>query len=107
MRNFLAIVGAATIAFLAIGWYLGWYEVSSLPSPHGKQSLHVDINPGKITDDVKKGVEKGNEIVDHLRDKPSSETNGPASSFFTPTPPPTENKNSSTGARPIGDSPPK
>jgi hypothetical protein len=85
MRNFLAIVGAATIAFLAVGWYLGWYEVSSLPSPHGKQSLHVEINQDKITDDVKKGVEKGNEIVDHLRDKQQQpESNGPASSFFAP-----------------------
>jgi hypothetical protein len=91
MRNFLAIVGAATIAFLAVGWYLGWYEVSSLPSPHGKQSLHVEINQDKITDDVKKGVEKGNEIVDHLRDKQQqTEANGPASSFFAP---PAETKN--------------
>ena len=94
MRNFLAIVGAATIAFLAVGWYLGWYEVSSLPSPQGKQSLHVDINQDKITDDVKKGVEKGNEIVDHLRDKQQQpESNGPASSFFAP---PAENKNPPT-----------
>jgi len=97
MRNFLAIVGAATVAFLAVGWYLGWYEVSSLPSPQGKQSVHVEINPDKITDDVKKGVEKGTEIADHLRDKPQSESNGPASSFFAP---PAETKSPPTGNTP-------
>jgi hypothetical protein len=91
MRNILALVGAATLAFLVVGWYLGWYQISSLPSPNGKQSLHVDINSGKITEDVKKGVEKGSEIVDNLREKakdgPQSPPNsGPASSFFSPTP---------------------
>jgi hypothetical protein len=89
MRNVLALVGAATVTFLALGWYLGWYQISSLPSPGGKQSLQVEINSGKITEDVKKGVEKGGEIVDHLRDKAKSDPNspansGPASNFFTP-----------------------
>ena len=70
MRNILALVGAATLTFLGIGWYLGWYQISShVPSPQGKQSVQVDINPDKITQDVKKGVEKGGEIVDQLREK--------------------------------------
>jgi len=103
MRNFLAVIGAATIAFLGVGWYLGWYQVSNSPSSPGKQSLQVDINPDKITEDVKKGVEKGGEIVNNFRDKPKSEPTGPATNFFTPTPPPGE-KNPPTGWRPIGDS---
>jgi hypothetical protein len=88
MRNFLALVGAATVAFLAAGWYLGWYQISSPPSPGGESSLRVEINPGKITEDVKKGVEKGGEIVDHLRDQSqggSKPAPGPASDFFSPT----------------------
>ena len=55
MRNILALVGAATVAFLVVGWYLGWYKVTRVPSPEGKQAVHVDINPDKITNDVKKG----------------------------------------------------
>jgi hypothetical protein len=107
MRNILALVGAATVAFLALGWYLGWYQVSSVPSPRGQQSVHVDINPTKITEDVKKGVEKGGEIVDSLRDRPSTETKpapaaGPASSFFTPTK--SDPTGSSNGWRPIAGS---
>jgi hypothetical protein len=89
MRNLLALVGAATVTFLAVGWYLGWYQVSSQPSPGGKQSLQVEVNPNKITDDLKKGVEKGGEIVDHLRDKANGDSKaanpGPASNFFSPT----------------------
>jgi hypothetical protein len=88
MRNTLALVGAAVVAFLAVGWYLGWYQVSSKPATSGEQSVHVDINPTKITEDVKKGVEKGGEIVDSLRDGKAdgkSAQPGPATSFFTPT----------------------
>lgn len=92
MRNLLALIGAATLTFLVVGWYLGWYQVSSLPSPHGQQSLHVDINPDKITTDVKKGVEKGSEFVDQLREKgkenPPAAERGPATNFFTPAPEP-------------------
>ena len=105
MRNILALVGAATVAFLALGWYLGWYQITSVPSPHGKQSLTVDINPTKITEDVKKGVEKGGQIVDSLRDRPATQpqpATGPASSFFSPTPTPTDRPESSYGSRPIG-----
>ena len=106
MRNILAIVGAATIAFLAVGWYLGWYQVSSPTSSQGKQSVQVEINPTKITEDVKKGVEQGGEIVNNLREKPKAEPAGPASSFFSPTPPPGQ-KTPPTGWRPIGESGPK
>ena len=88
MRNTLALVGAAVVAFLTVGWYLGWYQVSSKPATSGEQAVRVDINPAKITEDVKKGVEKGGEIVDSLRDgKADGKTSqpGPATSFFTQT----------------------
>ena len=107
MRNILALVGAATVAFLGLGWYLGWYTITSIPSPHGKQSVSVDINPTKITEDVKKGVEKGSQIVDSLRERPAAEpkpATGPASSFFSPTPSPAEPSESASGWRPIGSS---
>lgn len=110
MRNVLALVGAATVAFLILGWYLGWYQVSSLPSPQGKQSVQVEINPTKITDDVKKGVEKGGQIVDSLRDGPAADPKpappvGPASSFFAPTPDQPGPAGPATGSRPIPTSP--
>ena len=108
MRNILALVGAATVTFLVVGWNLGWYQISSLRSPQGQQSLNVNINPDKITGDVKKGVAKGEEFVDSLRDKSKGEAKpGPASNFFTPTPSPTEKDkpSSSGGWKPIGSKP--
>lgn len=106
MRNTLAIVGAATVAFLALGWYLGWYQVSSTPNQKGQQSVQVEINPTKITEDVKKGVEQGGQIVDSFRERPpadpkAAQPTGPASNFFTPTPGPTDPGGSSNGWRPI------
>jgi len=110
MRNILALVGAATVAFLAVGWYLGWYQVSSKPNPTGKQSVSVDINPDKITNDVKKGVEKGGELVESIRvnskDGTANQETGPATNFFTPTSV-EKDKGSSGGWKPIGNAPPK
>jgi hypothetical protein len=105
MKNALAFIGAAVVAFLAVGWYLGWYQISRSPTPQGKESLHVDFNPDKITSDVKKGVEKGTELVDQIRDKTkgvANSTPGPATNFFTPTTA-DKDKNSTTGWKPIGD----
>jgi hypothetical protein len=109
MRNLLAIVGAATITFLALGWYLGWYQVSSTPSPQGTQSVNVELNPTKITEDVKKGVERGGEFVDQFREKSKApeakQPPGPASNFFSPTP--ADGKPGSSGGwKPIGTAPP-
>lgn len=106
MRNILALVGAATVAFLALGWYLGWYTVASRPTARGQQSLQVDIDPAKITEDVKKGVAKGEQIVGSLRDRPATDGRpappGPASSFFSPTPATGEPASDSLGGwRPI------
>ena len=107
MKNALAFLGAALVAFLIVGWYLGWYQVSRVPSGEGNQAVHLDINADKITSDVKKGVEKGGEIVEQIRDKTkgdpqSNGTPGPATNFFTPTP--TEKEPASSGGwKPIGD----
>jgi hypothetical protein len=107
MRNLLALIGAALVAFLVVGWYLGWYQISSPTSPSGKQSLQVDINQDKITDDMK----RGGELVDQFRDKAKSDSKesqpGPATNFFTPTPTEKDKSSSSGGWRPIGSSTPK
>jgi hypothetical protein len=104
MRNILAVVGAAVVAFLAVGWYLGWYQVSSTTSSKGPQSVQVDINPNKITEDVRKGVENGEKIVDSLREQGANKEKAatpPAGGTAQPTTPP-DSAGSSNGWLPIG-----
>ena len=95
MRNLFALFGAGTIAFVALGWYLDWYKLTRQPAPAGTQRLTVDLNPDKITGDVRKGVERGGEIIDRLRESnnqpdgqnnpaPGKSEQGPASDFFSP-----------------------
>lgn len=107
MKNLFALFGAGTIAFLALGWYLDWYKLTRQPAPAGTQRLSVDLNPDKITGDVKKGVERGGEIIDRLRESdgktdgqnnpaPQPTEQGPASQFFTP-PSATTSQTSSAG----------
>ncbi len=108
MRNILALVGAATLTFLIVGWYLGWYEISGVPGPGGKQSVSVELHPGKVTKDVGTGWDRVNEAVDSFRDKSKSDKpaplatpQGPASRFFGPDPAPATKPNATSGWRPI------
>lgn len=61
MRNLLAFVGAALVAFLALGWYLDWYKIQSTPAGIGQRHFSVDVNTKKIEADVHKGVTAGEE----------------------------------------------
>jgi hypothetical protein len=84
MRNIFALIGLGAITFLGLGWYLDWYHFSRQPAATpGTQRFEVDLNPNKITTDVKKGIERGGEIVDRLREsKPA-----PAATLDKPAPP--------------------
>ncbi len=94
MRNLFALVGLATVAFLGVGWYMGWYKISSQKSPDGQQNINVSLDTGKITDDVQAGVKKGAQVGGELVDKvkenkdekpaPMTVPQGPASRFFSP-----------------------
>ena len=85
MRNSLALVGAAIIGFVGIGWYLGWYEISRQPSTNGRQAIQVDINSDKVTQDVKKIVQTAQEFkTDANKPAPLVTPQGPVSEFFSP-----------------------
>lgn len=74
MRNMLAFLAAAVLVFLGLGWYLDWYSFKNLPTgTPGHQSFNIDINKDKITRDVEKGVQKGEEKVHEVIDKKKAE----------------------------------
>jgi hypothetical protein len=71
MRNLLALLAALVLAFIGIGWYLGWYQVKTETTVlSGHQKVDIDINSTKIVSDVK----KGKEMVDEMRKNAASST---------------------------------
>lgn len=69
MRNLLAFLAAAAIAFLGLGWYLGWYAVQPTLTAPGRQSYTIDINSKKIKEDVQRGVRKSGDALEDWFEK--------------------------------------
>ena len=69
----LPFLGAAVVAFACVGWYLDWYRIKSAPSDPGHQQLNIDLNRSKISADVHKGVQKGEETIQDLIEKSKNE----------------------------------
>jgi hypothetical protein len=64
MRNLLALVGLATVTFVGLGWYLGWYKLEKTTSPGS--TIQIGIDTKKVTQDVHRGVTKVGELIDSL-----------------------------------------
>ena len=62
MRNLLALIGAAVVLVVGLGWYLEWYKLGTEPSGDGRQKITVDVN----TDQIKNNLKKGGEFVGDL-----------------------------------------
>ena len=86
MRNLLALLGAGTLTFVGLGWYLDWYRVERQPAPAGHQRLQLDINPEKISQDVQAGIERGSDFIDSIRNKPGSQQTNNVPPIVVPTP---------------------
>lgn len=64
MRNFLAFVGLVVVAFVGIGYYMGWYKLS--PGKDGKQNVEFDLK--KAETDIEKKVGQGGQLIkDNLK----------------------------------------
>ncbi len=68
MRNLLALIGAGTLAFVGLGWNLGWYKITRQPAAPGTQRFNLDVNPVKIAADGKMIIERGSEFFNQLSD---------------------------------------
>jgi hypothetical protein len=90
MRNLLALVGAAALTFVAVGWYLGWYQVHTVSTPTGHNEVEIDFNTPKIKADLNKGKEN----VQHLLDNSKPNANP------TSVPPPRSDSTSEEQAEP-------
>jgi hypothetical protein len=73
MRNLLALLGAGTVTFVGLGWYLDWYKIERKPSPAaGTQRLEVEVNGQKIGADVVAGSKRVGEFIEKLSENNSA-----------------------------------
>lgn len=85
MRNLLALLGAAVVTFVCLGWYLDWFKISRQPSPQGgTQRFQLDVERDKIAKDVEHGVDAASSLLDR---KPSNPTPAPETNDKPPQPP--------------------
>jgi hypothetical protein len=84
MRNLLALIGAAVVAFVVVGWMLGWYKVKTTTTPEGHRQVNIDLNGPKIKEDLARGRER----LSGFLEQSSSQSAPPAAPITTPALPP-------------------
>ncbi|MGE0607055.1 MAG: hypothetical protein AB7O62_08170 [Pirellulales bacterium] len=64
-RSFFGIILVLFVAFIAIGFYRGWFAVSSHGPEAGTQKVDVNltVDPEKMKDDVESVTEKDTDPV--------------------------------------------
>jgi hypothetical protein len=78
MRNLLALFGAALVAFAVVGWYRGWYQLTTEPEPDGHREVKININGPKIEKDVQQGTQKLEQALENkLKGSPGPPTASP------------------------------
>jgi hypothetical protein len=63
MKNLLALVGAAVVIVIGLGWYLQWFKFGSEPGTTGHPKFNVEVESDKIKADLKKGKETVGEFI--------------------------------------------
>jgi hypothetical protein len=94
MKNMLALAAFGVLVVAAVGYFLGWYHISSTKAPTGHNQVTIDIDAQKVKQDVEKGKQKVQDIMH--KDKGKNEnTSGtptppppPSSTYTVPSPPP-------------------
>jgi hypothetical protein len=75
MRSLFAFLGAGLIAFLALGWFLNWYQVNNTPSDGG---VKINLNIPKIGEDIKTGERKALNVIENVSKKEKASGAAPA-----------------------------
>ncbi len=76
MRNLFALIGLGVVVFGVMGWYKGWYSVSSEKGG----AMQVEVNKTKFIHDGKEIIEKGEGLFKGGNKEPA----GPAVSAPAP-----------------------
>ncbi len=75
MRNIFALVGLATVTFVGLGWYLGWYQIDKVASDKsGHSKYELDVNEDKLKTDGEKFVDEAKNLINSVESKNGSTT---------------------------------
>jgi hypothetical protein len=72
MKNFLALIGLIVVLVVGLGWYLGWYQLSTQPGSDGHRTINVDINTKKPLQDGQNLQKKISEAIGNNDQKGSN-----------------------------------
>jgi len=75
MRSLMKLLVLLLICLVAIGFYRGWFSLTS-PNPNtdgNKVNVNVSVDKGKMKSDVQKAKEKVKEEVKSLEGQPKAE----------------------------------
>jgi hypothetical protein len=77
MKNLLAFLAALVVTVAGVGWYLGWFQLSTTPAAGGHERINIDVNTAKVSKDLQEGekevVGKGQELVEKARQEGKAE----------------------------------
>ena len=69
MRNLLALVGLAVIAFAGAGWYLNWYTVKVAKTADGNLRVQTDLDTNKVVQDGGDGLKRVGDLIGSATEK--------------------------------------
>lgn len=75
MRRLFFLVFLVAIAVAAIGFYQGWFTLTTSTTVDGKQNVNITVDKDKMKSDEAKAKDKAKELGDKAKDKASETIN--------------------------------
>jgi hypothetical protein len=69
MRKFLLVLVLLTACVIGVGFYLGWFGISTARDTAGKTGVNLMINQDKIKSDTERARQKAREVVNRGADQ--------------------------------------
>ena len=77
MKNLLALVGLAVVAFAGVGWYMGWYKVKVDRSASGELQVETKVNTKQVSEDTSNWLQQAGKFLDSKVQKASEDAKTP------------------------------
>jgi hypothetical protein len=85
MRGLFTLIGFLVCAALIVGYFRGWYTITSHPTENGHVKYQIDVNTQKAKEDVSKGTKAAVNAVTPAKtntaQNPAPPSNAPPSTW--------------------------